>query len=106
MLSPDQAGYIQAMELEVSTLKRLRVFDLISCTPKMKIILGVWALRRKRYPDGSIRKLKARYCARGFEQQEGVDYFETSAPVVMWMTVQLLLVISILMDLETKKNLV
>jgi hypothetical protein len=67
----------------------------------MKVLSSVWALKRKRYPDGSIRKLKARYCARGFEQVEGVDYFETFAPVVMWLTVHLLLIMSILLELET-----
>jgi hypothetical protein len=67
----------------------------------MKVLPGVWALKRKRYPDGSIRKLKARYYAREFEQVEGVDYFETFAPVVMWLTVRLLLIMSILLELET-----
>jgi hypothetical protein len=67
----------------------------------MKVLSGVWALKRKRYPDGSICKLKARYCARGFEQVEGVDYFETFAPVEMWLTVCLLLIMSILLELET-----
>jgi hypothetical protein len=32
---------------------------------------------------------------------EGVDYFETFAPVVMWLTVRLLLIMSILLELET-----
>jgi hypothetical protein len=45
--------------------------------------------------------LKARYCARGFEQVEGIDYFETFDPVVMWLTVRLLLIMSILLKLET-----
>jgi hypothetical protein len=67
----------------------------------MKVLSGVWALKRKRYPDGSIRKLKARYCARGFEQVEGIDYLKKIAPVVMWLTVCLLLIMSILLELET-----
>ena len=48
-----------------------------------------------------MKQLKARFCARGFEQVEGVDYFETFSPVVMWMTVRLLLVMSILLNLNT-----
>ena len=39
----------------------------------------------------------------GFEQIEGYDYFETYSPVVMWMSVRLLLVMSILLDLETNQ---
>lgn len=102
MVSPDAAGFMKAMELEIRTLLELDVFDIVP-RPLQKVISGVWAFKRKRYPDGSIRKLKARYCARGFEQKQGVDYFETFAPVVMWLTVRLLLIMSILMDLETKQ---
>ena len=80
----DRAGFICAMEIEVETLQQLYVYDLVQRPKQHKIISGVWAFKRKRYPNGSIRKLKARYCARGFEQQKGVDYFETFVPVVMW----------------------
>jgi hypothetical protein len=69
----------------------------------MNVVSSVWAFKRKRYPDGSIRKLKARICARGFEQVEGVDYFETFAPVVQWMTVRLILIMTILLNLENKQ---
>jgi hypothetical protein len=50
-----------------------------------------------------MRKLKARFCPRGFEQNEGVDYYETFAPVVNWITVRFLLMMSILLGLETKQ---
>jgi hypothetical protein len=101
MAGPDAAGFITAMEAEIMILIELDVFEIVERDNNMKVISGVWALKRKRYPDGSIRKLKARYCARGFEQVEGVDYFETFAPVVMWLTVRLLLIMSILLKLET-----
>jgi hypothetical protein len=101
MVGPDAAGFVAAMETEIITLIELDVFEIVEKTSNMKVLSGVWALRRKRYPDGAIRKLKARYCARGFEQVEGIDYFETFAPVVMWLTVRLLLIMSILLELET-----
>jgi hypothetical protein len=101
MAGPDAAGFITAMEAEIMILIELDVFEIVEKDNNMKVLSGVWALKRKRYPDGSIRKLKARYCARGFEQVEGVDYFETFAPVVMWLTVRLLLIMSILLELET-----
>ena len=103
MSSPDAAGFTKAMAAEIATLIELDVFDIVNRPNNQKVISGVWAFKRKRYPGGAIRKLKARYCARGFEQQFGVDYFETFAPVVMWLTVRLLLIMSILMQLETKQ---
>ena len=79
---PDAAGFIEAMKLELSTLVEMKTFDIVDKAPWMKIISSVWAFKSKRYPNGSIRKLKARLCARGFEQREGIDYFKTFAPVV------------------------
>ena len=67
MASPDAAGFIEAMKLEVRTSDELRVFDVVNKPTHRKVLSGVWAFKRKRYPDGSVKKLKARYCARGFE---------------------------------------
>ena len=50
-----------------------------------------------------MRKLKARLCAGGHRQIEGVDYFETYAPVVNWNTVHLLLIIAAQMELATRQ---
>ena len=67
------------------------------------ILDTTWAFKRKRYPDGSIRKLKARLCARGDPQLESVDFFEMYAPAVQWRTVRLLLVISVTLGLVCKQ---
>ena len=65
----------------------LNVYDLVKITPDMKIISGVWALQRKRYPDGLLKQLKARFCTRGFKLVESVNYFEAYNHLVMWMIV-------------------
>jgi hypothetical protein len=67
MNGPDAAGFLKAMEQELETLIQMEVFTVLDRKPWMKVISSVWAFKRKRFPDGSVRKLKARLCARGFE---------------------------------------
>ena len=100
---PDAAGFMEAMILELDTLIKMETFDIANKAPWVKVVSPVWAFKRKRYPNGSICKLKARFCARRFEQREGIDYFETFAPAVQWLTVQLIHIMTILMNLETKQ---
>ena len=49
---------------------------------KSNILPSTWALKRKRYSDGRIRKYKARLCVRGGRHWYGLDYEEPYAPVV------------------------
>jgi hypothetical protein len=67
------------------------------------VLDGTWAFKIKRFPTGLVRKLKARFCVRGDQQVEGIDYFDTYAPVVSWVVVRLLLTMSIVMGLATKQ---
>ena len=69
--------------------------------PTSSLVHGV--LRIKRYPDGRVNKFKARFCARGDKQIEGVDYFEKFAPVVSWTTVRTLMVLSLNLGWVTKQ---
>jgi hypothetical protein len=48
-----------------------------------------------------VKKLKARFVVRGYEQIEGVDYFDTFSPVVQWSTIRLMFVLSIMLGLKT-----
>jgi hypothetical protein len=103
MNGPDAAGFFKAMEQKLETLIQMEVFTVLDRKPWMKVISSVWAFKRKRFPDGSVWELKARLCARGFEQIEGRDYFETFARVVQCLTVRLILVMTIIMGLENKQ---
>ena len=52
----------------------------------------MWSLAsgsgRKRRADGTLERYKARWVVRGFTQRPGVDYDETSNPVVKPATVR------------------
>ena len=62
----------------------------------------VWSFKRKRHPDGRLTKYKARLCCHGGQQQWGVKYWETYSPVVSWMAIRLLLIVSKIHKLHTQ----
>jgi Reverse transcriptase (RNA-dependent DNA polymerase) len=104
MNGPDREGYLEACKKELKTLGEDKdAWDVVEREPWMNVLPSTWAFRCKRYPDGMIRKLKARFCARGDRQIEGVDFFDTFAPVVNWTTVRLMLIMSIILGLATKQ---
>ncbi|CAI7804052.1 unnamed protein product [Closterium sp. NIES-53] len=59
----------------------------------------MWIFRVKR-PSGSPPALKARYIARGFSQQQGVDYFQTFSPTPKMTTLWVLLRVAAQRDYE------
>jgi hypothetical protein len=99
MNGPDREGFLEAMKLEIEQLESLKSWDVVprekAIRENRSIIDSTWAFKRKRYPDGSVKKLKARFVVRGYEQIEGVDYFDTFSPVVQWSTIRLMFVLSI-----------
>ena len=68
----------------------------------IKPIMVIWSFKRKRYPNVTLNKHKARLCAHGGQQQWGINYWETYSPVVNWVSVRFLLIIFQLAGLETQ----
>jgi hypothetical protein len=96
MNGPFQGEFHDAMRTELTTLVTdFKCWDLVPRQPGMNVLPSTWAFKIKRYPDGSVKKFKARFCARGDRQLEGVDYFETWAPVVQWSTIRIVLIIAL-----------
>jgi hypothetical protein len=101
----DRDDFVEAMQVEVDAHQTREHWEIIprSQMPKeMKTIMAIWSFKRKRLPDGTLNKHKARLCAHGGMQQWGVNYWETYAPVVNWISVRFLLVVGQLLGLETK----
>jgi Reverse transcriptase (RNA-dependent DNA polymerase) len=62
-----------------------------------RILPSIWAMRQKRkVMDGTIYMWKARLNIDGGKQIQGLDYWDTCAPVTSWSIICLILLISIL----------
>ena len=101
----DAAQFVQAMRKEIEDHESRDHWDIVprSSIPEgKKTIQAIWSFKRKRFPDGSLNKHKARLCAHGGMQQWGVSYWETYSPVVNMLTVRLLLALCNIHGLESK----
>ncbi|XP_075088615.1 uncharacterized protein LOC142170623 [Nicotiana tabacum] len=58
-----------------------------------------WVFRRKYNTYGSVQTFKARLVAKGFTQKEGIDYFDTYAPVARITSIRVLLSLASIYDL-------
>ncbi|CAI7775901.1 unnamed protein product, partial [Closterium sp. NIES-54] len=67
--------------------------------PGVNIVDGMWIFRVKQ-PPGSPPAFKARYVARGFNQRQGIDYFQTFSPTSKMTNLQVLLHIIAQRDYE------
>jgi hypothetical protein len=100
MSGADREHWQDAMEREIKTLQEFGTWELVELPPGRKMIGCKWHLTRKVNADGSQGEYKARLVAKGYSQIEGVDYFETFAPVARIQSIRILLALSNDLDLE------
>jgi hypothetical protein len=89
---------------EIKTLTDIECWEVVKRVPGSNVLPSTWPFNMKRYPDESLSKYKARFSVGGHRQVEGVDFFETFAPVVNWTTVRLPLILSQVLNLSSKQN--
>jgi hypothetical protein len=95
MKGANAEDYIAAMKTEVKGLLSQKTWTTRPKTDATKVVKSTWVFKLKRLPDGTPSKFKARFCVQGDLQTEGVDYFETYAPVFQWSTVCMLLTLTL-----------
>lgn len=103
MASENADKWKQAMDDEMAALQENHTWSL-SPLPKSKRAIGCrWIFAIKSNSSGELTRYKARLVAKGFSQREGIDYFETYAPVVRYESVRLLLALAAERDYELMK---
>nr|GEZ19308.1 hypothetical protein [Tanacetum cinerariifolium] len=75
-----QACWIEAMQKELHEFERLDVWELVPRPDKVMVITLKWIYKVKLDELGGILKNKARLVARGYRQEEGIDFEESFAP--------------------------
>ena len=92
------------MVKEIEDLNAAEVWELrerVRIGKNKKVIKAIWSFKRKRLPDGTYLKHKARLCAHGGTQIAGEHYWDTYSPVVQWMTLRFLMTVSQVLGLSS-----
>ena len=105
LTGPDREGFYEGMPQEIKELESKNTWTPILCSEMQqrsrKALPSTWVFCRKQFPDGSIRKLKARLCVRGDKQVPGIDFTESYSPVVQWTSTHLILILSLVLNWQT-----
>uniref|UniRef100_A0A2N9HS02 CCHC-type domain-containing protein n=1 Tax=Fagus sylvatica TaxID=28930 RepID=A0A2N9HS02_FAGSY len=87
----EDESWILAMQEELNQFERNKVWTLAP-RPKDHSVIGTkWVFRNKKDEEGIIVRNKARLVAQGYNQEEGIDYGETYAPVARLEAIRMLL---------------
>ncbi|XP_076548115.1 uncharacterized protein LOC143306049 [Osmia lignaria lignaria] len=100
MNSTEATQRASAIQNEFKAHEENKTWKLVKRTPEMKLIDSKWVFRVKTDADGKSHRFKARLCARGFLQREGIDFGETFSPVVRYDSLRVLLATIVAKNLE------
>jgi transposase InsO family protein len=84
----------QAMQEEIAALEANHTWDIEPCPPTIVPLGCKWVYSVKVQSDGSLDRYKARLVALGNNQEYGVNYEETFAPVAKMTTVRTILALA------------
>jgi hypothetical protein len=93
-------SWIIAMQEELNQFKANDVWELVPNPKDMTVIGTKWVYRNKLDENGIVTRNKARLVAQGYNQQEGIDYDETYAPVARLESIRILLAYACSLDFK------
>ncbi|GJT18576.1 retrovirus-related pol polyprotein from transposon TNT 1-94 [Tanacetum coccineum] len=93
-------SWIVSMQEELNQFVANDVWELVPQPRNMTIIGTKWVFRNKLDENGIVYRNKTRLVAQGYNQQEGIDYDETYAPVARLESIRILLAYACALDFK------
>ena len=103
MSSPEAEKWQAAVREEIEALRENNTWSAVPLPKGKRTISSKWVFTIKKNSRNNSERYKARLVAKGFSQREGIDYFETFAPVVRYESIRILLSIAAHEDFEIIK---
>ncbi|GKB84389.1 retrotransposon protein, putative, ty1-copia subclass [Tanacetum coccineum] len=100
LLDPESDKWLNAMNVEMQSMKDNEVWELVNFPPDAKTVGHKGLFKKKTDMDGAVHTYKARLVAKGFTQTLGIDYEETFSPVADIRAIRILIAISAFYDYE------
>nr|GEW88617.1 hypothetical protein [Tanacetum cinerariifolium] len=100
LLDPESNKCLDAINVEMQSMKDNEVWDLVELPPIGKTVGSKWLFKKKADMDEAVYTFKARLVVMGFTQTYGVDYEETFAPVADIRAIRILIAIVAYYDYE------
>ena len=91
MGQPDYSKWKTAIHKELNNLQKAGTWEIVERPKDRNIVKNRWVFRIKKDAAEKCKQYKARLVAKGFMQVQGVDYYNTWAPMAKLKSIQFLL---------------
>jgi hypothetical protein len=86
--------WVDAMTEEYQSIIKSDVWEVVPRPKNKDVVSSKWIYKIKHTTDESIEKHKARFVARGFSQNEGIDYEETFSLVARYTSIRTIIALA------------
>ncbi|GJV04331.1 retrotransposon protein, putative, ty1-copia subclass, partial [Tanacetum coccineum] len=100
LLDPEFDKWLNAMNVEIQSIKDNEVWVLVELPPNGKTVGSKWLFKKKTNMDGAVHTYKAYLVVKGYTQTPEIDYKETFSPIADIRAIRILMAIAAYYDYE------